>query len=156
LSVPQTIIHAGGTVICDKRPESNNSKGLKQLKPDPIYYSARRFNSNKYIPGSYMCLSLNNKKQLKISKGGKILADNLEAATWFKKARYEGRSEKLYHEDDIDMLGWNMYMTPQIAAQGLSLMQNIPLYNKDLDENNGYRDLTEFSIFKKCSVINDE
>lgn len=156
LSVPQSIIHAGGTVIFDKRQESNNWKGLYQLKPYPIYDSAKRFTSNMYIPGSYMCLSFHIKKQLKISKGGMILTDNLEAATWFKKARYEGRSEKLYHEDDIDMLGWNMYMTPQIAAQGLSLMQNIPLYNKDLDENNGYRDLTEFSIFKKCSVINDE
>lgn len=155
LSVPQSIIHAGGTVIFDKRQESNNWKGLYQLKPYPIYDSAKRFTSNMYIPGSYMCLSFHIKKQLKISKGGMILTDNLEAATWFKKARYEGRSEKLYHEDDIDMLGWNMYMTPQIAAQGLSLMQNIPLHNNDLDENNGYRDLTEFSIFKACSTINE-
>lgn len=155
LSVPQSIIHAGGTVIFDKRQESNNWQGLYQLKPYPIYDSAKRFTSNMYIPGSYMCLSFHIKKQLKISKGGMILTDNLEAATWFKKARYEGRSEKLYHEDDIDMLGWNMYMTPQIAAQGLSLMQNMPLHNNDLDENNGYRDLTEFSIFKACSTINE-
>jgi hypothetical protein len=50
-------------------------------------------------------------------------------------------------------MGWNMYMTPQEAAQGLCLMQNYPLHNKDMDELNGYRDLTEFPVFKDCKVI---
>jgi hypothetical protein len=51
------------------------------------------------------------------------------------------------------MLGWNMYMTPQEAAHGLALMQNMTLNNPDLDENNGYRDLTEFSVFKNYKKI---
>ena len=106
-----------------------------------------------YIPNTYMCLSFHIKKHLKIGKGGMILTDNEEAAIWFRKARYEGRSEKLYHEDDIDMLGWNMYMTPQQASMGLSLLQNYPKHSEDLDENNGYRDLTEFTIFKKNKTI---
>ena len=100
-----------------------------------------------------MCLSFHIKKHLKIGKGGIILTDNEDAAKWFKQARYEGRSEKLYHEDDIDMIGWNMYMTPQEAAHGLALMQNISWDNQDLDENNGYRDLREFTIFKNCKSI---
>ena len=50
-------------------------------------------------------------------------------------------------EDDITMLGWNMYMTPQQASHGLSLMQNYPKHVEDLGENGGYRDLTEFTIF---------
>ena len=79
---------------------------------------------------------------------GMFTSDDKDAVNWFKKARYEGRGEKLYHEDDIDMLGWNMYMTPQQASHGLSLMQNYPVDVQDLDENNGYRDLTEFSVFK--------
>jgi dTDP-4-amino-4,6-dideoxygalactose transaminase len=77
-----------------------------------------------------MCLSFHIKKHLKIGKGGMILTDDPDAVIWFKKARYEGRSEKLYHEDDIDMLGWNMYMTPQQASHGLSLMQNYPSRRK--------------------------
>jgi dTDP-4-amino-4,6-dideoxygalactose transaminase len=153
LSVPQSIIHSGGNVIFDKRESTNNWSGIYQLKPYNIYDSAKRFTSNMYIPNTFMCLSFHIKKHLKISKGGMILTDDLDAVKWFKKARYEGRSEKLYHEDDIDMLGWNMYMTPQIASQGLSLMQNILKDNPDLDENNGYRDLTEFSVFKKYKVI---
>jgi GR25 family glycosyltransferase involved in LPS biosynthesis len=106
-----------------------------------------------YIPGSFMCLSFHLKNHLKIGKGGMILTDDEKAANWFKRARYEGRSEKLYHEDDIDMLGWNMYMTPQQAAHGLALMQNYPKHVDDLDENNGYRDLTEFSVFKNCKTV---
>ena len=155
LSVPQSIIHAGGEVIFDNSEETNDWQGIYQLKPYPIYDSAKRFTSNMYIPGSFMCLSFHIKKHLKISKGGMILTDNEDAVKWFKKARYEGRSEKLYHEDDIDMIGWNMYMTPQLAAHGLSLMQNIPLHNDDLGENDGYRDLTEFSFFKKNKKINE-
>jgi len=41
-----------------------------------------------------------------------------------------------------------MYLTPQQAAHGLALMQNYPEHVGDLGENNGYRDLTEFTIFR--------
>jgi dTDP-4-amino-4,6-dideoxygalactose transaminase len=82
-----------------------------------------------------------------------ILTDNEDAVKWFKQARYEGRNEVLYHEDDIKMLGWNMYMTPQQASHGLALMQNYPLDVPDLGEHNGYRDLTEFTVFKNYKVI---
>jgi dTDP-4-amino-4,6-dideoxygalactose transaminase len=89
------------------------------------------------------------KKTIPLGKGGMILTDDKDAVEWFKKARYEGRSEKFYKSDDIDMLGWNMYMTPQQAAHGLAVMQNYPENNGDLVEEGGYRDLTEFTIFKK-------
>jgi len=154
LSVPMSIVHAGGEVIFDKTSQTNHWQGIYQLKPYPIYDAAKRLTSGMYIPGSYMALSFHIKKQLGIGKGGMILTDNKEAVDWFKKARYEGRSEKYYKEDSIESLGWNMYMTPQEAAQGLCLMQNYPLHNKDLDENNGYRDLTEFLVFKNCKTIN--
>lgn len=153
LSVPQSIIHAGGEVIFDKRPKTNHWKGIYQLKPYPIYDAAKRLTSNMYIPKSYMALSFHIKKQLPIGKGGMILTDNKEAYEWFKKARYEGRSEKYYKEDDIDFLGWNMYMTPQQASTGLALMQNYPEHNCDLEEIHGYRDLTEFTVFKDNKTI---
>jgi dTDP-4-amino-4,6-dideoxygalactose transaminase len=106
-----------------------------------------------YIPNTFMTLSFHIKKILKIGKGGMILTDSKEAVEWFKTARYEGRHEKMYHEDDIDFNGWNMYMTPQEAAHGLALMQNMELHNLDQGENNGYRELTEFSIFKNYKKI---
>jgi dTDP-4-amino-4,6-dideoxygalactose transaminase len=151
LSVPQSIIHAGFEPVFDST--INDWKGIYQLDPFPIYDAAKRFTSNMYIPGSFMCLSFHIKKHLKIGKGGMILTDSEEAVDWFKTARYEGRSEKLYHEDDIKTLGWNMYMTPQQASHGLALMQNYPVNVPDLGENNGYRDLTEFTVFKNYKKI---
>ena len=150
LSVPQSVLHAGAKL----KFSNENWQGIYQLKPYPIWDSAKRFTSGMYIPGTHMCLSFHIKKHIKIGKGGMILTDNKEAVEWFKKARYEGRSEKFYKEDDIDMLGWNMYMTPQEAAHGLALMQNIPQHNPDLDEHgNGYRDLKEFSVFKDIEIV---
>jgi len=155
LSVPMSVIHAGGEVIFDASPETNHWTGLYQLNPYPIWDSAKRFTSNMYKQNQFMCLSFHVKKSLAIGKGGMILTDNLKAANWFKRARYEGRSEKFYKQDDIEFCGWNMYMTPLLAARGLELMQNYPENAIDQQEINGYRDLTEFTVFKKNKIINN-
>ena len=151
LSVPMSIIHAGFEPVFDL--SMNNWSGIYQLEPFHIYDSAKRLTSNMYITDSYMCLSFHIKKNLSIGKGGMILTDNEGAVEWFKKARYEGRSEKGYNEDNIDMLGWNMYMTPQEAAHGLALMQNYPEHMPDMIENGGYNDLTTNKVFKKYKII---
>jgi dTDP-4-amino-4,6-dideoxygalactose transaminase len=145
LSVPQSIIHAGGNVVLQEIEWS----GIYQLKPFPIYDSALRLTSSMYIPKSFMCLSFHYKKHLPIGKGGMILTDNSDAVSWFKKARYEGRSEKEYWSDTIIEPGWNMYMTPNEAAVGLSLMQNMNMVNPDLVEENGYRNLKEYLKFEE-------
>lgn len=153
LSVPMSILNAGGEVVFDTTPSVNHWTGIYQLKPYPIYDAAKRLTAGMYLDGTIMCLSFHIKKHLGIGKGGMILTDNPDAMEWFKKARYEGRSEKFYKEDIIDSVGWNMYMTPQEAAHGLALLQNYPEHNRDLDEVNGYRDLTEFPVFKNCKII---
>ena len=151
LSVPMSIIHAGFKPFFDR--SMNDWSGIYKLSPYPIYDAAKRLTSNMYIPGSFMCLSFHIKKSLSMGKGGMILTDDINAVEWFKKARYEGRSEKGYKEDNIDMLGWNMYMTPQEASHGLALMQNYPKDVPDLGENDGYKDLTSNDIFKKYKTI---
>jgi dTDP-4-amino-4,6-dideoxygalactose transaminase len=153
VSVPMSIMHAGGDVIFDTTAKTNHWSGVYQLKPYPIYDAAKRFTSNMYIKDSFMCLSFHIKKHLPIGKGGIILTDSEKAVEWFKKARYEGRSEKYYKEDSIETLGWNMYMTPQEAASGLALLQSYPIHNEDLVEKNGYRELTEFPVFSNCKTI---
>jgi len=149
LSPPQSIMQAGANLVF----EDMSWKGIYQLKPFPIYDAAKRLTSNMYIPGSHMCLSFHIKKHLKIGKGGMILTDSEEAVEFFRKARYEGRSELQYHQDMIDEEGWNMYMTPEQAARGLMLMQNYPEVVQDLPEDPPYRDLTEFEIFKDIKVL---
>ena len=62
--------------------------------------------------------------------------------------RYEGRTEKVsYHKDQLGAGGWNMYMTPEQAARGLTLLSDYPLNADDQIENPPYRDLREFKIF---------
>jgi dTDP-4-amino-4,6-dideoxygalactose transaminase len=100
-----------------------------------------------YKSGEFVCLSFHYKKHLPIGKGGAILTDDYDAYCWFKKMRYEGRSEISYWQDTINDVGYNMYMTPYEAAIGLSLMQNINLVNEDLNEKDNYRNLDEFLTF---------
>lgn len=142
ISVPQSILHAGGTVGF----EELDWHGMFQLKPYPIYDAAKRFTSGMYVRGALLCLSFHIKKHLKIGKGGMILTDDAVAADWFKRARYEGRSEEPYRVDNVAMVGWNMYMTPVDAARGLMLMQDIPPDNPDLVER--YADLSDHPSFR--------
>ena len=144
LSVPQSIMHAGGTL----KFEDVRWKGIYQLKPYPLYDAAKRLTSGMYIPRTFMCLSFHIKKHLKIGKGGMILTDDRLAAQWFRKGRYEGRGTVPYHEDNIQINGYNAYMSPEQAARGLMLMQNYPEHNEDLPEEPFYRDLREFDLFK--------
>lgn len=151
LSVPQSIIHAGFTPVL----EDIQWQGEYQLKPFPIWDSAKRFTGGMYRPGQMQCLSFHIKKHLKLGKGGMILTDDEEAVKWLKKARYEGRTAGYqYHNDDVEFLGWNMYMTPQQAAHGLALMQNFPQDNPDIPENPPYKCLDEFTVFKNLKIIN--
>lgn len=157
LSVPQSMIHAGYDVVFDDRAETNNWNGIYQLKPYPVFDAAKRLKRNMYIQDSFMCLSFHAKKHLKIGKGGMVLTSDFDAVDWIKKARYEGRSEVFYTQDNIKNLGWNYYMTPEEAARGLVLMQNFPDDASDIDEGkNGYRNLTEFDLFKNHKIIRDE
>lgn len=152
LSVPQSILHAGGTLeFVDKE-----WKGIYQLAPYPIYDSAKRFTSNMYQDGTTMCLSFHQKKILNIGKGGAILTDNEVEAEWYRRMRYEGRSQNIfYKEDNISLLGYNFYLDPERAARGLSILQHLPEHNEDQIEEGGYKDLTEFPLFQDVPVIKD-
>ena len=146
LSVPQSVLQAGANLEF----EDLDWEGIYQLKPLPIYDSAKRLTSGMYKKGSYMCLSFHHKKHLKIGKGGMILTDDKEAVDRIKKLRYEGRTIGLpYHKDPINEGGWNMYITPEQAARGLVLLSDFPKHTQDQIEDPPYRDLTTFGIFKK-------
>lgn len=152
-SVPCEIIHAGGKVEFIEN-EGKTLKGAYQLKPTKVWDSALRFTSNMYIPNTHMCISFTGPyKHLKLSKGGAILTDNHEAYLWFKRARYSGRRECSYHDDNFDMIGWNFYMIPELATRGLLLMNQF--YNVDGTKKNNedlelpYPDLSRYEIYSK-------
>jgi dTDP-4-amino-4,6-dideoxygalactose transaminase len=154
-SVPCEIIHAGAEVNFTK-VEGNTIKGAYQLTPSNVWDSALRFTADMYIPESMMCVSFTGAyKHFKLSKGGAILLDDLDAYNWLKKARFSGRSECSYHEDDFDqnpVIGWNFYMMPELSARGLLLMNQF--YNADGTKKQNedlelpYPDLSKFKIWK--------
>jgi dTDP-4-amino-4,6-dideoxygalactose transaminase len=154
-SVPCEIIHAGGLVKF--RPTTGTTlKGAYQLEPTNIWDSALSFTADMYKPGSHMCISFTGPyKHFKLSKGGAILTDSLEAYNWFRRARYSGRRECSYHDDDFDMLGWNFYMMPELAARGLLLMNQF--YNMDGskkvqdDLELPYPDLSKYEVYTKAN-----
>jgi dTDP-4-amino-4,6-dideoxygalactose transaminase len=153
-SVPCEIIHAGLKVNF-KPVKGKTLKGAYQLEGSNVWDSALRFTSEMYMPETHMCVSFTGPyKHFKLSKGGAILTDNHEAYLWFRRARYSGRRECSYHDDHFDMLGWNFYMMPELAARGVLLMGQFyngetPKHNEDLEMP--YPDLSKFKIYTKSN-----
>jgi len=152
-SVPCEIIHAGLKVKF-KPVKGKTIKGAYNLEGSNIWDAALSFTHNMYKPDTHMCISFTGPyKHFKLSKGGAILTDNHDAYLWFKRARYSGRRECSYHDDYFDMIGWNFYMMPELAARGLLLINQFyntdgtPKSNSDLELP--YPDLSKFDIYTK-------
>lgn len=150
-SVPCEIIHAGLKVGFD-HVKGKTIKGAYQLKGSNVWDSALTFTADMYKPNTHMCVSFTGPyKHFKLSKGGAILTDDHEAYLWFKRARYSGRREMSYHDDNLDMLGWNFYMMPELAARGILLMNQF--YNIDGSKKQNtdlelpYPDLSKFKVY---------
>jgi dTDP-4-amino-4,6-dideoxygalactose transaminase len=143
VSVPQIIIRANGRVLFDKR----RWKGMYQLKPYPIWDSARLLTSGMYKRGQFICLSLHWGKTLNLGQGGVILCDDKKAYEWFKKARFDARTEgKNPKDDEITFIGHHCYMSPRDASDALTRLHFLPKHNKPLP-NDDYPDLSNFKIF---------
>lgn len=154
-SVPCEIIHAGAKVKFSP-VKGKTITGAYQLQPTNVWDSALRFTADMYQPGTHMCISFTGPyKHFKLSKGGAILTDNYEAYLWFKRARYSGRRECSYHDDNFDMVGWNFYMMPELAARGMLLMNQF--YNTDGSKKHNedlqlpYPDLSKFEVYTKAN-----
>ena len=167
VSVPMAIIHAGG------RPTFRDEdwRGAYQLKPLPVWDSARWFTSGMYIGaprrltgdvllyghqtdkiqnflGHMVCVSFHASKTLGLEQGGAILLDDPEADAWLRRARFDGRTEGVAPKDDkFDQIGWHAYMNPSTAAQGILRLHSLPRHNAPLP-NDDYHDLSTFEIFR--------
>lgn len=172
VGVPMSIIHAGG------RPTFRDEEwvGAYQLKPLPVWDSARWFTKGMYLGaprrlfgdvmiygsqtdlvqkfnGNMVCLSFHWAKTLGIQQGGAILHDNPDADRWLRMARFDGRQEGVAPKDQKEwILGWHAYMSPETAAAGLVRLANLPRHNEPLPWGPGtdsdYPDLSQMSIFQ--------
>jgi len=145
VSVPGLIIHAG----CKIKFEDIKWSGTYQLEPYPIVDGATRFTRGMYEKGTFHCLSFHIRKILPICKGGMILTDDKVAADWFKLARYEGRDNRIPHNNigDIEILGWNFYMPPEQAARGILLLEKTKDENPDSGGSWSYTDISDYSAW---------
>ena len=120
------------------------------LSPLPIVDAARVWQQNSYTPGTLTCLSFQFKKHIPIGRGGMILTDNLEHYTRLQKMVRDGRDRAvLWANDDITEIGYHYYMTPEDAARGILLFDE--LRSAPIDKHWGWQDykpLTEFTVFK--------
>jgi len=148
VSVPMSIIHAGGKPVF----RDEDWRGEYQLSPLPVYDCARRFTSGMYHRNgtlwgnreSYpmLCVSFHTSKILGDTQGGAILHDSPEADTWFRKARFDGRTEGVSPKDDkFDIMGWHCYISPDVSTRLLQKLSVLPKHNEPLP-NDDYPDLS--------------
>ena len=144
VSVPCAIIHGGWRV----RWRDERWRGAYQLEPLNVGDCARRFTSGMYVAGQMQCLSFATSKILGVEQGGAILHDSPEADRWFRRMRFDGRSEGVDPlEDTFDLLGWHCIMLPSTAATLIWKLYHLPKTNEDLPYYS-YPDLSKHTAFR--------
>ena len=65
-----------------------------------------------------------------------------------KKMSYDGRIPDVpWRDQNISTIGYHYYMTPEDAARGIILMDQIPKKNLDSGNNTTYSDLSTKKVF---------
>ena len=138
ISVPMSIIHAGSFPTF----RDEDWVGAYQLKPLPIWDSARCFTGNMYKQGQMQCVSFHLTKILGDTQGGAILHDSKDADVWFRRARFDGRREGVAPKDDkFEIMGWHCYISPDVSTRLLQKLSVLPHHNDSLP-NDDYPDLS--------------
>lgn len=147
ISIPMQIKHVG----CDVGFEDIEWSGIYQLKPYPIYDGATRFTKGMYVGGDALqVVSFQIKKRLPIGRGGAIFTNDEKAYRWLKLASYDGRdlNTPYMSEEHVTQMGWHYYMTPEDAARGILLMDELPEVNDDTGGSSNYFDLSQHPLFR--------
>jgi len=147
VSVPMQILHSGASLAF----KEEFWVGIYELFPTNIFDSAARFSRGMYVGNDALqVLSFQIKKRLPIGKGGAILTDSEEAYDWLKYASYDGRNLKTPYDsvDHVTQLGWHFYMTPEDAARGIWLMDQLPEDLPDTMSFENYPDLPTMNVFR--------
>jgi dTDP-4-amino-4,6-dideoxygalactose transaminase len=103
-----------------------------------------------YVKGTFMCISFQYRKHLNIGKGGMILTDDENAALILKKMSYDGRLPHIpWRDQDIDMIGYHYYMTPETASLGLEKLDHAIQTEPKKWVITDWPDLTKMKVFQK-------
>jgi len=104
---------------------------------------------NSYIPGMFMCVSFQYQKHLSLGRGGMILCDRIEHHYCLKKMSYDGRLPGIpWREQDIEMMGYHYYMTPETAQLGLDKLTEAKRTTPRKWVYTDWPDLTKMKLWK--------
>ena len=99
------------------------------LKGTNIIDGAVFWKENGYINNTFMCLSFQFKKHLNLGRGGAILLQDKKDYDILKKMSYDGRDlSKPWSEQDIKIIGYHYYMTPETGLDGLKKIEKLKDY----------------------------
>lgn len=133
----------------DMEWEDNNWLNYYYLT-ERVVDAAVLWKKDSYISGTLMSVSFQFQKHLSLGRGGVILTDNLDDAIMLKRMSYDGRTpDKPWREQNIDMMGYHYYMTPETAELGLSKLNDA--INKEPRQwvIEDWPDLSEMKVFQK-------
>ena len=114
-----------------------------------IIDAAVLWKKDSYIPNTFMCVSFQYRKHLSLGRGGIILTDDKESAILLKKMSYDGRlPDKPWREQNIDVIGYHYYMTPETAELGLQKIDEAINTKPKIWKVEDWPDLSNMEIFK--------
>jgi dTDP-4-amino-4,6-dideoxygalactose transaminase len=96
-----------------------------------------------------MSISFQYQKHLSLGRGGMILTDNEDTYQTLKKMSYDGRLPDVpWREQNIDMVGYHYYMTPETAQIGLNKLSEAIATQPRQWNVSDWPDLTQMEVFK--------
>lgn len=117
---------------------------------DNIIDAAVLWKKDSYIEGTFMCISFQYQKHLSLGRGGIILTDNYAAYKTLKKMSYDGRLPIIpWREQDIDIVGYHYYMTPETAKLGIDKLDDAIEKEPRKWTTSDWPDLSKMKVFKK-------
>ena len=117
---------------------------------DNIIDAAVLWKENSYISNTIMGISFQYQKHLSLGRGGILLLDDETAAIEVKKMSYDGRLPVIpWREQNISMVGYHYYMTPETAKLGLDKLPSAIETQPRQWVVSDWPDLTEMEVFKK-------
>lgn len=147
LSIPMTFEKLGTDnypyTFTDEQWEDYYYIGNTNIIDAAVYWK-----QNSYIPGTKMCLSFQHKKHLSLGRGGMILLDNYDDYVTLKKLSYDGRLPDIpWAEQDIDIMGYHYYMTPETAQTGIYRFCVAEITEPRKWSYQDYPDLSKMKVF---------
>lgn len=102
-----------------------------------------------YLPNTFMCLSFQFRKHLNLGRGGMILLQDKDDYNVLKKMSYDGRDfNRPWAEQDITIMGYHYYMTPEVAKIGIEKLNDAKKIPGKKWSHRDYPYLPNMSVFK--------